>query len=123
MRKITAHDVKQALLDERFRATLPESLNPDVDKFLHDPGCPCNHPIYMKIMREASQQLATYYPTKDPIADVPEPLTHNEWTVINCSIHDLADKLRALPPGRFQIDIARWQDQVTVVANQVDVVI
>lgn len=119
-RKITVLDVKQALLDERFRATLPESLKPDIDKFLSNPGCACNHPIYKKVIQEASPQLASYYPTKEP-ADPDENIpTRNDWTVINCSIHELADKLRQLGPGKMQLDVARWQDQVTVVVNKLD---
>jgi hypothetical protein len=116
-RRISLHDVKQALLDERFRSTLPESLIPDVDKFLSNPSCLCNHPIYKKVMQEAKAQLMAYYPTKEitPPEEIPEP--RNEWTVISCKIHELAGHLRNLPMGRKQLDIARWQDEVTVVIN------
>jgi hypothetical protein len=121
-RRISVHDVKQALLDERFRSTLPESLKPDVDKFLSNPGCACNHPIYQKVMQEATEQLAAYYPTKEPAdPQAAMQVSKNEWTVINCSIHELADKLRQLGPGRKQLDVARFQDQVTVVVNELDI--
>lgn len=119
MARISIHDVKQAMLDERFRDTLPESMKPDVDKFLSNPGCACNHPIYLKVIKEASQQLKAYYPTKEPAPDQIS-VPRNEWMVINCTIHELADELRKIPPGRVQLDVARWQDQVTVVVNHLD---
>lgn len=123
MRKITIHDVKQALLDHRFRKTLPDELGADVDKFLSNPGCNCNHTIYRKIMQEAAPQLREYYPSKEPQTEeeMDSKKSTNSWTVINCSTNELAERLRRLPPGRKQIDIARWQDQVTVVVNELEV--
>lgn len=124
-RKVTIHDIKQALLDDRFRATLPETLAEDVQKFLKNPGCACNHPIYMNVMRKASKQVSEYFPTKDePNAEEMEKeidkLSQNNWQVINCHVNDLATELRKLGAGRKQLDVARWQDQVTVVVNHLD---
>lgn len=123
MKKISVQDVKQALLDSRFRDGLPAELAGDIRKFLDNPGCSCNHPIYRKVMKTAASQLAEYYPTKQPTDpdEVVEKLSKNEWTVINCHIDELQAKLRKLPPGRKQLDIARFQDQVTVVINELDV--
>lgn len=122
--KVNLHDVKQALLDARFRETLPEHLLQDVQKFLKNPGCACNHPIYIRIIKEAGAQLASYFPTKEPVAEEDteklEKIAANDWEVINCSVHELADRLRKLRHGRKQLDIARWQDQVTVVINHLD---
>lgn len=124
-KRVSIHDVKQALLDERFRASLPEGLNEDVTKFLKNPSCACNHPIYLNVMRKAGKQLTEYFPAKE----TPEPeefekeinrLTKNEWQVINCHINELTEKLRDLGPGRKQLDIARFQDQVTVVINHLE---
>lgn len=121
--KIKLLDVKQALLDDRFRATLPEELDDDVQKFLQNPGCACNHPIYRKVMKFAGKQLTDYFPTKEATNpdEMQEKLSQNEWSVINCSIHELASKLRKLGPGRKQLDVARYEDQVTVVINELDV--
>lgn len=124
-RRITVHDVKQALLDERFRASLPSDLSEDVQKFLKNPGCACNSPIYMNIMRKARPQIAEYFPareapTEEEFKKEADRLAKNDWQVINCSVDELADKLRKLGPGRKQIDVARWQDQVTVVINHLD---
>jgi hypothetical protein len=123
-KKITALDVKQALLDSRFRATLPEDLLPDIQKFLSNPGCACNHPIYRKIMQNAQAELAAYFPTKEAVSpeEEVEKMAHNEWTVFSCHIDELQGRLRRLPPGRKQLEIARWQDQVTVVINELDYV-
>lgn len=121
-KKITVQDIKQALLDARFRETLPPELEGDVQKFLNNPGCACNHPIYKRVMQVATKQIAEYFPTKEspsPSA-VEERLSRNQWGVINCSIHDLESHLKKLGPGRVQLDIARWQDQVTVVINELE---
>lgn len=125
-KKVTIHDIKQALLDERFRATLPEDLNEDVQKFLKNPSCGCNHPIYLNVMRKAGKQVADYFPNKEEVdpeqmqKDV-EKLAKNEWQVINCHINDLSAELRKLGGGRKQLEMARWQDQVTVVVNHLDI--
>lgn len=114
-------------MDERFRLTLPAELNEDIQKFLKNPGCSCNHPIYKKILKNGANQLAQYYPTKmriepEEIEREIERVSQNEWSVINCHIDELATHLRKLPSGRKQLDIARYQDQVTVVINELDIV-
>jgi hypothetical protein len=122
MKKITALDVKEALLDRRFRDVLPETLLPDVQKFMSNPGCACNHPIYRKVMKEATQQLAAYFPNKETpnVDDELQKLARNEWSVFSCHIDELQGRLRKLPIGRKQIEVARWQDQVTVVINELE---
>jgi len=125
MKRITIHDVKQALLDERFRETLPEELSEDVQKFLKNPGCACNHPIYLNVIKKAKKQLTSYFPNKEEIEEKEaakqlDKMSNNQWQVINCSINDLSNELKKLGPGRKQLDVARWQDQVTVVVNHLD---
>jgi hypothetical protein len=124
-KRVTVHDIKQALLDERFRNSLPDELQSDVQKFLKNPGCACNHPIYVNVMRKAGKQVAEYFPAKDTPTENEvekefERLAANSWQVINCNIQELEERLRGLGNGRKQLDIARWQDQVTVVVNHLD---
>jgi hypothetical protein len=124
-KKINIHDVKQALLDQRFRSSLPDELQEDVQKFLKNPGCACNHPIYMRVMQRARPQLVEYFPTRETPTEEEaqkdfEKLTKNNWQVINCTIQDLSSELKKLSKGRKQIDIARYQDQVTVVVNHLE---
>jgi hypothetical protein len=127
-KKVTIHDIKQALLDDRFRASLPENLADDVSKFLKNPGCSCNHPIYLNVMRKAGKQIAEYFPSKEEV-DVIEmeksidKLSHNQWQVINCGVHELSEQLRKLGPGRKQVEVARFQDQVTVIINHLEGII
>jgi hypothetical protein len=125
MKRVTIHDIKQALLDDRFRQTLPEELQEDVQKFLKNPGCACNHPIYMNVMKKAKKQLADYFPSKEetPPEDIEkeiDKIARNSWQVINCHVDELFEELRKLGNGRKQLDVARWQDQVTVVVNHLD---
>lgn len=124
-RRISIHDIKQALLDERFRNSLPDDLAEDVQKFLKNPGCACNHPIYVNVMKKARPQITEYFPSKETPSEEEfkkeaEKMAKNEWQVINCHVNELVEELRRLGPGRKQMDIARWQDQVTVVINHLD---
>lgn len=123
--KIKLNDVKQALLDERFRESLPESFQDDIKSFMKNPGCSCNHPFYKKIILEAPEFLAKYYPNKLKInpEEIEKEISQtptNEWLVINCSVDELSSKLKKLPPGRMQLEMARYQDQVTVVIHRFD---
>ena len=117
-------EVKQALRDARFRASLPESFKEDMQKYLNNPGCACNVPIYQRIMRDAKKELQAYYPSRS-VADLDEEvkkIAENHWSVVNCHISELEGKLRKLPPGRKQVTVARYEDQVTVVINELDVI-
>lgn len=124
MSKIGLMEVKQALRDGRFRDSLPQELAEDVVKFLQNPGCACNVPIYRKILKNCKSQLQQYYPNRE-IEDLNEQIqkaAQNQFSVINCHINDLQSKLRQLPPGRKQIQIARYEDQVTAIINELDVI-
>jgi hypothetical protein len=116
-------DVKQALRDARFRESLPPAFQEDMQKYLNNPGCACNVPIYKRIMTEARSQLQAYFPNRN-IANLDEEakkLAQNTWHVINCHKDELEKQLQKLPPGRKQLAITRYEDQVTVVVNELDV--
>ena len=122
VKKITLLDVKQALRDARFRSVLPSELNEDIQKYLQNPGCACNMPIYRKVLKLAGKQLKEYFPDRelvDPDEEI-KALAENHWSVINCHKDELEGKLRKLPSGRKQIAIARFEDQVTVVVNELN---
>lgn len=121
--KIRLLDVKQALLDARFRDRLPPEVAPDVEKFLRNPGCACNASVYRNVLRHCSRQLAEYFPDKDYLSpsDEAEGLAANHWSVISCHVSELESRLKSLPRGRKQLAVARWEDQVTVVVNEIDV--
>lgn len=108
-------DVKVALNDSRFRDSLPKELSEDVTKYLQNPACACNVPIYRKIFKLAKNQLKQYFPGRE-ILEAAE--TNTGWTVINCHIIDLENRLRSLPPGPKQIAISRYEDQVTVIVHE-----
>lgn len=120
---ISLLDVKKALRDSEFRKELPSSLLDDVQKFLNNPGCVCNVPIYRKIMKFGGEQLKKYF--SDKILVTPEEeeakLAKNNWSVINCSIGELEANLKKLNKGRKQIAISRYEDQVTVIINELDI--
>jgi len=117
-------EVKQALRDARFREALPPALAQEVEVFIKNPGCPCNVPLYRTIIKDCRKQLADYFPGKE-IADVEEEmqkLAQNHWSVINCSADELEQILRKLPPGRKQLAVTRYEDQVTVIVNELDII-
>lgn len=112
--------MKQALKDGRFRDQIPLEMRDDVAKYLQNPGCPCNVPLYRKLLKHCSKQLKEYYPDGE-ISETEEPnLIENHFSVINCHINELAAKLQALPLGRKHVAVARFEDQVTCVINELD---
>jgi hypothetical protein len=122
--KLTLREVKQALADPQFRKKLPANLKEDIQKYESNPGCACNVPIYRNVLRYGAEQLREYFPHRDipnPDAEL-EKLAENHWSVINCHVNDLEAKLKALPPGRKQLAVARYEDQVTVVVNELDLI-
>jgi hypothetical protein len=112
------------LRDSNFRNSLPPELKDDIRKYEQNPNCPCNLDVYRNILKLGVKQLKEYYPDKEvvnPDIDLP-PLQQNSWTVINCSIQEIESKLKAMGPGRKQIVVARYEDQATVIINDLDVV-
>jgi hypothetical protein len=124
-KKVTIHNIKQALMDDRFRASLPDTLQEDIQKFLKNPGCACNHPIYLNVMKKAGSQVRDYFPSMEAssVEDLEksaDKVAANSWQVINCNKDELVFKLRELGPGRKQLDISRYKDEVTVVVNHLE---
>jgi hypothetical protein len=121
---ITISDVKKALKDERFRDILPKNMEREIISFLDNPSCACHLPLYRRILKECGSQLSKYYPGME-VPDKDEEIikmAENHWMVINCHIDELENRLKKLGPGRKQIDVARYQDQVTVVVNDLDII-
>jgi hypothetical protein len=70
-----------------------------------------------------AKQLKEYYPDKEiinPDTELP-PLQENSWTVINCTVHEIEGHLKKTGPGRKQIFVARYEEQATVIINDLDV--
>ena len=125
MAKIGLKDVRQALNDPRFRDSLPLELQDDIAQYLSDPGCRCNHQFYRKLLREHKNVLRKYFPNKPEVEDIDkeiESLATNHWTVINCHISELQSKLKSLPPGRKQIAVTRYEEEVTAIVNELDLI-
>jgi len=116
-------EVKQALTDGRFRDTLPLEVRDDVASYLHCPSCASNVNFYRKILKICQKQLSEYYPDRELWNEEEEieQLATNHWSVINCSVQELEGKLRGLSKGRKQIAVARWEDQCTVIVNELEV--
>jgi hypothetical protein len=124
MKKISLLEVKAALKDSRFRMSLPKTFEKEINDFLNNPGCACHIPFYRKVLKDCKEQLEKYYPNseiQDPTEEI-KKMADNQWTVINCTIHDLENQLRKLGPGRKQLDVARYEDQITVVINELDII-
>jgi len=122
MNKISIKEVQEALKDINFRQSLPPELETDIKKYEKNPSCPCNLEVYRNILKYASKQLKDRFPNQEVMnPDIEMPLlVKNNWTVINCSVDQLEAKLKELAPGRLQIAIARWENQVTVIVNELD---
>jgi hypothetical protein len=123
-RPIGLMDVKQALRDSRFHESLPIGFREDLQKYLNNPGCACNIPLYKKIMTDARKQLQEYFPNRiiTNLDEEVKKLAENHWRVINCKAEDLEKELMKLPSGRKQIAVARYENMVTVVVNELDII-
>ena len=126
MSKVSLMEIKKALLtDSRFRESLPPSLKEEVTKFLENPGCPsCSVPLVRRILSDYPDQLHQYFGGREianPTEEI-KKLAQNNWSVINCHIDELEDKMKKLAPGRKQIAVARYEDQVTMVVNELDLI-
>lgn len=124
MKSISLLEIKQALKDSRFRDVLPKSFSEDIQKYLNNPGCACNTPFYRKIIQECPKQLQEYFPGRT-IPDLEKEfkeLSQNNWQVINCHINELETELKKLGAGRKQLAISRYEDQVTVIVNHLDLI-
>ena len=124
MRPITLLEIKQALRDARFRESIPASLTEDLQKYLKNPSCAFNTPFYKKILKDCKDQILAYFPGREvgEIESEIRKIAENNWSVINCSVGELESKLRKLGPGRKQIAMSRYEDQVTLVVNELDVI-
>jgi hypothetical protein len=122
--EISLLDIKTALKDKNFRDKLPKNLEEDVRKFLQNPNCTCNFKIYQKIYREAQKEIKEFFPSKEykNLDQSLEELAKNNFSVINCSIGELESRLKSLPPGRKQIAIARYEDQITIIVNELEII-
>ncbi len=121
MKKIGLLETKQALSDDRFRNSLPDILKPEIDKYLSNPSCPCNVPLFRKILREYPEYIKNYYPGREiPASEITDTYKNN-FSVVNCNVRELESYLKKLEPGRKQIAIARYEDQVTVIINELDI--
>lgn len=117
-------DIRTALNDERFRNLFPE-LNREIEKHQKDPKCgACAVPLAREILNKYPERVEKYFPGRKVIKpeDEAKKLAENNWKVINCHISELESKLRNLPPGRKQLAITRWEEQVTVVVNELNVI-
>lgn len=120
--QVSLREIKQALSDPKFRASLPSILKEDIQKYEQNPSCPCNLDVYRNVLKFARRELADYYPGRELIDHDAEllRLAENNWTIINCRIDELERVLRRMHPGRKQVALARYEQQVTVVINDLD---
>lgn len=124
MKKLRLIEIKNSILhDARFRVLFPE-LEKEFQDVLKNPSCGCNLPIYRKVL-EYKDRLSKYFPNREIVTPKEEAdaLGPNQWSVINCKAEELEGVLNGLHKfGRKQIAVSRWEDQVTVVVNDIGVV-
>ena len=119
---ITAEDLKRASKKGDFRKLFPE-LRAQFDGYIQKPGCGhCAAQLISGLMG-FQDRLQTYFGEVDFDVAPPEsfdPVGAMNFSVINCSIPELEDRLNALPVAAYQITVARYEDQVTAIINRLD---
>lgn len=116
-------EVKQTFFsDSRFRDLFPE-LKKEIDEALNNPICACNRSLYDKFF-EYPERLKQYFPNREvtSMKEHIKDMSKNSWSVINCNVNELENILKKLPVGRKQIAISRYEDQCTVIVNELDIV-
>lgn len=124
MNFVSIRDVKIAMSDSDFRKKLPETLREDIQKYEQNPGCSCNLSVYKRVLKYGIKQLQEYFPGRmiENIDEELQKLSENHWTVINCHKDELEKRLKELPNGRKQLAVCRFEDQCTVIVNELDMV-
>lgn len=119
--KITLSEIKKALKDTRFREKLPTYLKNEVLKFLSNPSCACNAPLYKKIVNECGSLLLEYFPNKEFNDEILNEISKEDgsWMVINCHIDQLENNLRKIKYTKTNVAMARYEDQVTVIIKEI----
>lgn len=117
-------EVKQAVLnDQRFRNLFPE-LKDTIRKIIEDPSCACNIKLLDKFFKY-KKRLGEYFSNraiKTPEEEKRE-LEQNHWSVFNCKADELEKMLNKMHKiGRKQIAVARYEDEVTVIVNDLGVI-
>jgi hypothetical protein len=123
-RKLGLLEVKQAFLaDVRFREMFLPDLKTEIDAALKNPTCACNRKLYDRFF-EFPEKLASYFPNREieSAQSQAEISSKNQFTVINCHVNELSERLKRLPSGRKQIAVTRYQDQITAIVNELDVI-
>jgi hypothetical protein len=119
---ITTEGLKSACKKGEFRKLFPE-LRAQFDAYIQKPGCGhCAAKLISGLMNYPDK-LRTFFGEVEFDVVVPEsfdPVVATNFSVINCSVHELEDRLNALPAATYQITVARYEDQVTVVINRLD---
>lgn len=119
---ITTEDLKRAVKKGDFRKRFPE-LRVEFDDFIQKNGCAFCAKKMVEGLMSYKDRLYDYFGDVNLAIEAPEafdPVGDNNFTIINCGIHELEDKLNALPPAAYQITAARYEDQVTVVVNRIN---
>lgn len=119
MKSLGMMEIKQAIYDSRFRDLFPE-YKVEMEKVASGVQCgSCGNTLIEKIIKYP-ERLIKYFPDRK-IISLQEEInnSHNHFKVINCSIHELEEKLKALGTGKKQITIARYEDQITMIVNEI----
>lgn len=122
-RTLSRSEIKQAILsDGRFRDLFPE-LKKEIEEIINNPACPCIVPTIDKMFQH-KDRLKSYFSNREIVDPKVEAETSNQnsWIVINCHVSELEANLNKLAKiGRKQIAISRYEDQVTLVINDLGV--
>ena len=117
MNNLTISDIRQAIWDKRFQELFPE-YQERIQQFIKDPGCACHTP-FLHTFFQHKDRLKKYFPTKNIVL----PEIRNDWSVLNCHIEEADKNLKSYPKTKRMIAAARWQNQLTVILNDIQPVI
>ena len=123
---VTAERILADAMKPRFQALFPEHLAL-LDAYISKPGCGRCKTNLLAVLATETGRLTRYYgddaqfevelPEVGPAGtdDTGGTGSMEPFIIINCAVHELSDRLNAMPTSQYRICAARSGDQITVI--------
>jgi len=122
---VTYDHIRKAINRKRFQDLFPE-LAEIFERYITRPGCgSCEETLFSALLA-SPERLKQYFGDDSQFEQIPPPppalarmVPEQSFTVINCHVDELSSKLNMMPPGRYEIAAARWENEITVIVKTI----
>lgn len=127
--RLTRDMLEKQFFTPQFRDLFPDMAE-KFSEYFKNPSCPCNYGLVQHVVSDGTA-LERWFKRPvmldDNLRAMSEKLMmrhgpggQREFWVLNTTTDKLQSELDSLPPGPKTFAIARWQDQVTVVIQDLE---